>query len=325
MRFPRAIRFVFISFALIAGRIPQIRAQAALLVEDADGISRVFDPTGHDAIYFARICAASPTRLRRCAPGELGVVIARYEGIGGYDWLATPVIPYLYSVEDPLSVPAHVDHRTVNTLRLRYHEAHLMSLGKDVPEGGRIKRGWNQLVGAAYERRIYAFRFETTEAQDDAFIAWMNASANHSHFNIVFNNCANFADRVLNFYFPHTFGRRLLPDVGIESPRHVAYKLVRYGRNHAEIRMTVLEIPLVPGYRRPGRVGKSVTESLVVTGYVAPIALLSPYAGGALLADALIWGREPLPLKGAEILSPENLQALASNGDRDQRDEGAGN
>ena len=56
-------------------------------------------------------------------------------------------------------------------MRSRYHETHLMSLGEDVPEGGRIQRGWNQLVGAAYERRIYAFRFETSEAQDDAFIA----------------------------------------------------------------------------------------------------------------------------------------------------------
>ncbi|MGA2755670.1 MAG: hypothetical protein ABSE53_18120 [Terracidiphilus sp.] len=50
-------------------------------------------------------------------------------------------------------------------LRRQYHEAHLMSLGNDIPEGGRVQRGWNQLVGASYERRIYAFRFATTEKQ----------------------------------------------------------------------------------------------------------------------------------------------------------------
>jgi hypothetical protein len=324
MRFSRTIRFLFICLALIAGLSPCVHAQAAFLLEDADGISRAFDPTGHDAIYFARICAASPTRLRHCAPGELGVVISRYKGVGGYDWLATPLIPYLYSVDDASSVPGRVDRETVETLRLRYHEAHLMSLG-DVPEGGRIQRGWNQLVGASYERRIYAFRFETSEAQDDAFMARMNASANRSHFNIVFNNCADFADHVLNFYFPHTFGRRLVPDPGIESPRHVAYELVRYARKRPQIRLTVLEIPLIPGYRRPGRVGKSIAESLVVTGDVAPIALLSPYAGGAIVADCLIWGREPLPLKKAQILSPEDLSALAATGGGNQREQAAAN
>jgi hypothetical protein len=38
-----------------------------------------------------------------------------------------------------------------------------------------VHGGWTQLLGAAYERRIYAFRFETTEAQDDALIEKLNA------------------------------------------------------------------------------------------------------------------------------------------------------
>ncbi len=82
-----------------------------------------------------------------------------------------------------------------------------------------MQRGWNQLVGAAYERRVYAFRFETTAAQDDAFIAWMNASANRSQFNILFRNCADFARGVLDFYCSGTFGRHIAPDGGIVMPR----------------------------------------------------------------------------------------------------------
>ncbi len=71
MRFPRAICFLFMSLAFAAAVCPRGHAQAALLMENADGISRTFDPTGHEAVYFARICAASETKLRRCAPGEL--------------------------------------------------------------------------------------------------------------------------------------------------------------------------------------------------------------------------------------------------------------
>jgi len=56
-----------------------------------------------------------------------------------------------------------------------YREAHLASLGKGAPRGGNVKRGWSQFVGVAYDRRVYAFRFATTEGQDDALIAQMNA------------------------------------------------------------------------------------------------------------------------------------------------------
>ena len=260
-----------------------------------------------------RICAETPTQLRRCAPGEAGVVISRYKGIAGYDWLAMPLIPYLYSVDNGSLAPARVSHETVHEMRSRYHETHLLSLGEDVPEGNRIQRGWNQLVGAAYERRIYAFRFETTEAQDDAFIARMNTTANRSHFNILFKNCADFSNLVLNFYFPHTFRRHILADAGIVTPRQVAYELVRYARRHPEIDLTVLEIPQVPGYRQPSKPGQSMAQSLTVSGYVIPIAVINPIVAAGVVADSLTWGRYPLPLKQAQIVKPEDMAPLKNS------------
>lgn len=298
------------SLAFAAGVCGHACAQAALLMEDADGFSRALDPTGHEAIYFARICADSPTHLRRCAPGEPGVVISRYKGIAGDDWLAMPLIPYLYSVDHASQVPARVDAEMVRAMRSRYHEMHDMGLGDNVPEGGRVKRGWNQLVGASYERRIYAFRFETTESQDDAFITRMNGEPNRSHFNILFENCSDFANQVLNFYFPHTFRRHILPDGGIVTPRQVAYELVRYARRHPEIGLAVLEIPQIPGYRQPSRPGKSVAESLTVSGYVLPIAALNPFVAAGLVGDYLAWGRYPLPLKQAQTIQPADLAPL---------------
>jgi len=300
---PRALAFLLWVAACVAQLSPPARAQAALLLQDADGTAEVLSPTGHESLYFARICAASPTKLRRCGPGELGVEIGRHRGIAGYDWIAIPLIPYLYSVEEASQVPAHVNRETVQSLRMSYHDAHLMSLG-NVPEGGGVHRGWNQLVGAAYERRIWALRFETTEAQDDAFIAKMNAEANRSHFNIAFNNCANFAGEALDFYFPHSFKRHILPYAGMVTPRQVAYELARYAKKHPEIHLTVMEIPLVRGNRNSSRVGMSAAESLIVTGYVIPIAILSPYAAGVIAADDLVWGRYRLTLKNAPVLTP---------------------
>lgn len=312
MRIPRAIAIILVVHTFLGLACVRGHAQAALLLQDADGIAQVLSPTGHEAVYFARICADSPAQLRRCRPGETGAVIARYHGIGGYDWLAMPLIPYLYSVEDASAVPARVDRDAVQQLRVQYHDMHLTNLGPNVSEGGGVRRGWNQLVGAAYERRIYAFRYETTEAQDDAFIARMNAAANRSHFNILFGNCADFAAGVLNFYFPHLTRRRPVPDAGIVTPRQVAYDLVRYAGKHPELHLTVMQIPLIQGFHRSSRVGKSAAESLIVTGYVVPIAILSPYAAGAIIADCLAWGRLPLPLQDAESLTPATMSILGN-------------
>ena len=301
--------FVAVIAALVFLAPVCARAQAALLLQDAEGVAEVLSPTGHESVYFARICAASPIQLRRCAPGELGAVISRYHGIGGYDWLAMPLIPYLYSVEDASQVPAHIDRESLQALRVRFHDAHLTSLG-NVREGGGLSRGWNQLGGAVYERRIYAFRFETTEAQDDAFIARMNDSANRSHFNIFFNNCADFTASILNFYFPHASGRRILPDVGLVTPRQVAYQLTRYARRHPELKLTVFEIPLIPGFHHSSRIGMSVDQSFVLTGYVIPIAILNPFVGGAIVADDLIFGRYPLTLRDAQVISPASVASI---------------
>ncbi len=49
----------------------------------------------------------APLKVRMCHPGEpQGVVLARYHRIGEYDWLASPVMQFLYAtdrMEDVLS------------------------------------------------------------------------------------------------------------------------------------------------------------------------------------------------------------------------------
>lgn len=311
MRFPRALCFFLAVFAFISMACASGRAQGALLLEDAAGFSSVLSPSGHVALYFARICADTPTRLRRCGPGELGTVISRYEGIKGRDWLAIPLLPHLYAVEDPLAVPPHVDHKTVTELRQAYHDAHLTVLGSDVPPGGRLMPGWNQLMGAAYERRIYAYRFETTPEQDDDLIAYLNDSPNTPHFNFLYRNCADFVSDVLNIYFPGAFKRRILPDVGITMPRQTAFQLEHYARSHPEIHLQLMEIPQIPGYRRESGHSKSVAGSLVFTGDVIPLALLDPYAAAVVVADYLIWGRYPLARQHALVLTPDTMAVLA--------------
>jgi len=287
-------------------------SQAALLMEEPYGFFGAVNPTGHNAIYFQRICAETPVKLRRCAAGEMGAVIARYEGIDGYDWVAVPLMPYLYSVDDATAVPAHVDRDTVLRLRSRYREGHLQNLGPNLRPGNLFEDGWTQLVGAAYERRIYAFRFETTPEQDDGLIARLNAGPNTTKFNLLFRNCADFARAILNDYFPRTFNRNIFPDAGMTTPKQIAYKLTRYARKHPETQLAVFEIPQIPGYRRQSHSNKSIDESFVTTVYAVPISMMNPYLAGGLFVDYLVRGRYRLIPKHPQVLEPDNLTALTT-------------
>ena len=322
-RTPRAIAFALMALLYLSVFCPRSHAQAALLMEEPYGFFGALNPTGHTAVYFERICAETPVQLRRCHAGEIGAVIARYQGISGYDWVAIPLIPYLYSVENASDVPSRADRETVERFRERYHEAHLLSLGEDLPEGGLTRGGWKELVGVAYERRIYAFRFETTEEQDDALIKGMNSAENRTHFHLLFSNCADFARVILNEYFPRTFKRSIFPDAGMTTPKQITYKLVRYARKHPETRLAVFEIPQISVYRRMSRSNKSISESLITTAYAVPIAIVNPYLAGGLFVDYLVRGRYHLIPHHPELLDPSNIAALTYSSSPEQNPESA--
>jgi hypothetical protein len=311
------------ALALFSFECPRCHAQAALLLEQPYGFFGALNPTGHTAIYFERICAETPVMLRRCEPGEMGAVVSRYQGIGGYDWIAIPLVPYLYSVENAASAPDNANHEAVARLRDSYHEKHLMNLGSNVQAGNMLHGGWKELLGVVYERRVYAFRFETLQAEDDEFIARMNDVENRSHFELLYNNCADFVRVTLNFYFPGTFKRSAFPDAGVTTPKQIAYKLVKYGKKHPEINVTVFEIPQIPGNRRPSGANKDIAESLITTGYAVPIAVLNPYLAGALVVDYLVRGHFNFVPKHPQVLGPSDLAELTSPAVTNQNSETA--
>lgn len=285
-------------------------AQAALLLEEPYGVFGHLNPTGHAALYLSRVCADSPVHLRMCRPGEMGVVLSRYEGIGHYDWVAMPLVPYLYAVDTADKAPSHVNVEMVVRLRNHYREKYLSEFTDGLQRGGFFSGGWTELIGAAYERRIFALSFQTTVTQDEALIRTLNCSPNISHFHLLTNNCADFDRYVLNLYFPRKFRRSAFPDAGLTTPRHIAHRLVVYAHRHPQLHLSAYEIPQVPGYRRPSHPNHGIAESLVKSGYVVPIVILSPYVAGGLLADYLITGRDKILPRTIPQLKPTELSVL---------------
>src|SRR3981081_2582139 len=115
-----ATRLAFCTLCVLLRCVSFARASATLLLEEPYGKLGAFTATGHAAVYLSGVCAESPLVLRRCAAGEPGVVLSRYNGVGGYDWIAIPLIPYLYAVESTEDVPLFADAKIVSFLRDQY-------------------------------------------------------------------------------------------------------------------------------------------------------------------------------------------------------------
>src|ERR1700761_43263 len=164
-------------------------ADAALLMEEPYGEFGFFNPTGHSAVYLNHVCAESPVKLRTCHDGEYGVVISRYHRIGGFDWIAIPLVAYLYAVDQVGDIPVTADARMESRLRDEYRRRHLLLIAPDVSEkpGDTPSGEWIQLIGASYDRKICGFQIETTPQQDQHLVALFNQRRNVSHFNLFFH------------------------------------------------------------------------------------------------------------------------------------------
>jgi hypothetical protein len=182
-------------------------ASITLLLEEPYGTFGGMNPTGHAAVYLSRVCAASPLVLRRCHEGEQGVVISRYHRIAGYDWIAIPLLPYFYAVDRADLVPPTANAGGVAVLRDTWRRTNLREIVPDAAGGSPPEGDWTQLVGAAYDRTIYAFGVQTSEEQDDTFIETFNSRRNQSHFNLLFHNCADFVRQAIDLYYPHAVHR----------------------------------------------------------------------------------------------------------------------
>lgn len=279
---------------LLAGlcSIPAHAGRIALLLEQPYGRLGAMDPLGHVSIYLSDVCAATPVRLRRCDPGERGVVISRYHHIDGYDWIAMPLLAYLYAVNEPSAIPDEATHGMVVRMRDKYRRAHLLKLVPDDPDHEIPQGDWTQLLGESYLRKIYGFSLETTPEQDDALIAKLNSGKNHKRYNLLLRNCANFAENILNFYYPHSIHRNFIVDLGAMTPKQAAHSLEKYAKRHPGLNFTTFVIPQVPGkIERSSSVHGILDAVLETKKYVVPLAVLNPEVVGGLVVVYLSGGR----------------------------------
>ena len=188
------------------------------------------------------------------------MVISRYHKVDGYDWIAIPLVPYLYAVDSVDEIPQSVDKERVAQLRDKYRREHMLAISPDDKHGQTPKGEWTQLVGSSYDRTIHGFEVDSTSEQDERFIAIFNDKKNVGQFNLLFHNCADFSRVVVDTYLPHAVHRNFIADVGLMTPKQAAGSLVKYGKEHPEINMSAFIIP------------RSTEQCLVATGLTGSLS-----------------------------------------------------
>lgn len=143
--------------AVLCGFASYSSGSLTVLVGEPFGNFGTMMPVGHTAIYLDRVCADGPLRLRMCDADEpAGVVIARYHRIGVYDWMATPVMQFLYATDRVEDVLTYATPENVWALRQRYRRRYLSWLVPDGMEKAKATDEWWETAGVAYNRRVRA-------------------------------------------------------------------------------------------------------------------------------------------------------------------------
>jgi hypothetical protein len=286
--------------ALVCAAWMPARASVSILLEQPYGDLSLVNPAGHAAVYLDNICADGPLKLRPCLPGEMGVVISRYDGVGTVDWVATPLVPYLYAVDHVAEIPDWVDKATVSRLRDEYRRAHLAALVPDGPDGKTPGGNWYELAGSAYDRTIYGFRVNTTPEQDAMLIALFNDRPNKNRYNGAFTNCADFVRVTINRFYPHAIRRNFIADLGMTTPKSVARGLAHYAKKHPETGLTVFVVPQVKGTLPRSHQVEGFSEGLIKR-YGIPLVLVSPTTAAVSLVAYVVHGRFAMPKDAPEL------------------------
>lgn len=296
-----------LALLLLCAGIPA-RASVSILLEQPYGEMSIINPAGHAAVYLDHVCADGPLRLRACEPGEMGVVLSRYDGVGPYDWVATPLIPYLYAVDTVEQIPASVDRATVQRLRDEYRREHLEALAPDLPGGGTPEGNWYEVAGSAYDRTIYGFRVQSTPEQDAALIAMLNDRPNISRYNGAFINCADFVRVTINHFYPHAVRRNFIADLGMTTPKSVARGLAHYAAKHPEAGFDMFVVPQVKGSLPRSHEAQGFSEGIVKRLGI-PLAVLSPTTAAVTLVAYIGQGRFAMPRNAPQLKLHDNPDA----------------
>ncbi len=283
-------------------------ASVSVLVGEPFGPFGTMMPVGHTAVFLDHVCADGPLKLRACRPGEpQGVVIARYHQLGQYDFLVAPVMEFLYAAERPEDVLSYATLDSSWQLRQVYRRKYLSAIIPDGHEYDTATDEWWESAGTAYTRRIWGYSLASTAEQDRRFIDFVNELPNRHAYRLNNDNCADFAAKMINVFYPGAVRHDMVADFGWMTPKQVARSVEAYGKVHPELDPHIFEIPQVPGSLRRSRPVRGAAEAgLKTKRYLATLLLMQPEVPLVCTILYLDHGRWQIG-KGAQTFAPGDI------------------
>ena len=317
----------FVGLLCVVGGVSQANASLTVLVGEPFGKFGTMMPVGHTSLYLDRVCADGPVKLRMCRADEpQGVTIARLDAIGELDWIASPILDFLYGTERAEEIPAFATEERVEELRQAYRRRVLLQYFPDGTETRKKNNEWWETVGVSYSRKVWGYELATSREQDEAFVARMNAMPNRHAYRLHAMNCADFVADAVNFYYPGTVRSDRVADYALMTPKQVARAVEAYGDAHPELEPRVTVYPQIAGTMRRSRPVRGGTEMILKTKrYVTVLTVIQPEITVALTALYLKHGRWVMG-RGAEPQMPETVmsEVLRERGATGMEAEGGG-
>jgi hypothetical protein len=306
--------------AIMAGLIvPLSQASVTVLLSEPFGSFGTMMPLGHVGVYLDHVCADSAVHLRLCRPGEMGIVLSRYHRVANIDWLAIPIMPFLYGVDDPDQVPQFMTLPEAAAIRERYRLRYLRDIVPDGPNGGPAPKGeWVETIGVTFDRRVWGYRIETTVDQDQRLIDVLNDRPNVRAYRLRTDNCADFAAKMVNILYPDLVRRNKVYDFGLMTPKQVARSVAAYGESHPEAKLSIMEIPQIPGTLGRSRPIWGVAESgLKTKRYFFTLSVIQPeviIGCGIVYLQKGSWqvGKGATPVKPGIWVAPEKPETQSN-------------
>lgn len=265
---------------------PLAHARMGLIVAEPFGSFGTVMPQGHASVYFSNLCVETPVQLRPCRPGEMGAVVSRYHDLRhpDLDWMAFPLPVFLYGVDDPANtaLPFMTPAREATMREVYWHRYLAEYIPATTDRHGRTRPpaygDWEEGIGAAYDRRLLMYTFDTTAEQDTVMLSWLSDRPNRRSYTLTRHNCADFAADLLRIALPREAIHRNVPaDFDMTTPKQLAREVDGYGLSHPELHLGVYEIPQLPGELRRSRPIRGAAESLLTTKrYMATLLVIQP-------------------------------------------------
>jgi hypothetical protein len=294
------------------------RADLGVVVDDPTTVgSSKYIPTGHSLVYLSNVCADTPTHTRLCTPGEQGSIVSVYPDLREaqpFAWNLVPFSIFLNGSPTPGNRLLYASNFVKQSLELHAREG----IFQDVCTGNACPQlpnsHWRDMVAATADRDLFLYAVQTTPAQDQLAVDFLNHDPNINRYNPITNNCADFTSALVNAIFPHSVHRDLLNDIGLMGPKAAARSFTRWALQRPELGFYTMHFPQQPGDLPRCNLARSGTETVIHTKkYLIPAIVFGDFElPTSFFAAYIFTGRFGLYKEFSHHPSP-SIVALESN------------